>query len=330
MQPAPVTFLMFDAWGSGGVARTVVNLANLLVPHREVRVVSLLRRRGEQTGFRVDPRVSMEFLVDLRNPPGHLQRVLARMPTRLRPDPGEARFSAHTDHVLARRLRRVEGGVLVSTRPSLHLAATRWAAPGVRLIGQEHGTFATRTASPRQMALLDHVVPRLDAFVVLTRADAEDYRRRLHGVRTRVEHIPNALPWPMPLAPASLESKVVVAAGRLTRRKGFGRLVKAFAPVARAHPDWQLHIYGTGPERAALEAMIRSRHLQSQVLLKGYTSDFRSVLRSASVFALSSRSEGFSMVLIEAMSAGSATGQLRLPARPPGDPRPREERLPGP
>ncbi len=311
-----VTLLMFDALGGGGVARAVTNLANLLVEHREVRVISLFRRRGDRPGFPLDPRVSLEFLVDLRTPPNRLQRMLGRRSSRLRPATGEERFSLLTDLRLARRLRAIEAGVLISTRPSLHLAATRWAPRGVRLIGQDHGTFATRVASARQAALLDHVIPKLDTYVVLTRADAEAYRRRLPQMTTRVEFVPNALPWPMPIAPASLDAKVILAAGRLTKRKAFGRLVRAFEPVARAHPDWQLHVYGTGPEHAGLDRLIRSLGLDSQVVLKGHVRDFASVLRHASVFALTSRTEGFSMVLIEAMSAGLPVVSYDCPQGP--------------
>ncbi len=316
MQQNPITFLMYDALGRGGVARTVTNLASLLAEHRDVRVISLFRRRGVEAGFPMDPRVSLEFLVDLRTPPNRRQRMLVRRPTRLRPAPGEERFSLLTDRRLSRRLRSLDGGCLVSTRPSLHLAATRWAAPGVRLVGQEHGTFPTRMASPRDTLLLDEVVPRLDAYVVLTQGDADAYRRRLPGMTTRVERIANALPWPLPREAAALDSKVIVAAGRLTKPKAFGRMIAAFDPVARAHPDWQLHIYGTGPQQALLERLIRTRGLQSQVALKGHVRDFQAVLQSGSMFALASRTEGFSMVLIEAMSTGLPVVSFDCPTGP--------------
>ncbi len=312
----PVTFLMYDALGGGGVARTVTNTANLLAQHRDVRLVSLFRRRGDQPGFPLDPRVSVDFLVDRREQPGPVQRGLARLPTRLTLARGEGSFSLRTDRLLAKRLRVLGEGVLVSTRPSLHAAAARWAPPGLRLVGQEHSTFASRMANPAQEALLQSVVPRLDAYVVLTQGDAESYRRWLPEMSTRVELIPNALPWPMPDAPSTLDAKVIVSAGRLTKKKGFGRLLKAFEPVARAHPDWQLHIYGRGPEQAALERSIEQRGLQSQVHLLGYARDFQSVLERASMFVLASESEGFSMVLIEAMSAGLPLVSFDCPQGP--------------
>ncbi|HYO38095.1 MAG TPA: glycosyltransferase family 4 protein [Nocardioidaceae bacterium] len=316
MQRMPITFLMYDALGGGGVARTVTNTANLLAEHRDVQVVSLLRRRGDQLGFPLDPRVSVDFLVDRRQGLGPVQRRLDRLPTRLALARGESAFSLRTDHLLAKRIRSLDPGVLVSTRPSLHLAATRWAPPGVHLVGQEHSTFASRMANPRQAALLSSVVPRLDAYVVLTRGDAESYRRWLPDMATRVEHIPNALPWPLPAEPSPLDAKVIVSAGRLTKQKGAGRLLQAFHAVARAHPDWQLHIYGRGPEQAALERSIERRGLQSQVRLLGYDRDFQSVLQRASMFVLASHSEGFSMVLIEAMSVGLPLVSFDCPQGP--------------
>jgi glycosyltransferase involved in cell wall biosynthesis len=74
--------------------------------------------------------------------------------------------------------------------------------------------------------------------------------------------------------------------------------------VARRHPDWQLHIYGNGEQKQEVADLIHRLGLDSQVLLRGYSRDLPEVLANASIFAMTSLSEGFPMVLIEAMSAG--------------------------
>lgn len=311
----PVTFLVHDTSGHGGVARTVVNLANHLAGHRDVRVLSLFRHDAKPA-YPLDPRVEHEVLVDVPAGLGRLDRTLDSRPTRLRPEPAERRMTRLTDRALRTALSGLGRGILVSTRPSLHLAATRWGADGVRFVGQDHKNFATRFANARQAEVLRSAVPLLDAYVVLTRADAEDYRRELPGLRTPVEVINNALPWPRADHPAPLDSKVVVAAGRLAREKGFGRLIEAFAPVAREHRDWRLDVYGEGPERAALSRRISRLGLDGQVRLPGYTDDFRRVLAGAAAYALTSRAEGFPMVLIEAMSAGVPVVAMDCPRGP--------------
>jgi glycosyltransferase involved in cell wall biosynthesis len=188
----------------------------------------------------------------------------------------------------------------------------------VRVIGQDHKNFATRFANRKQAEVLRTAVPLLHAYVVLTHGDADDYRRELPGLSTPVEVIRNALPWPPAETPAPLDSRVVVAAGRLAREKGFARMVDAFAPVARAHPDWRLDIYGEGAERSSLTEHVHRLGLDDQVGLPGYTHDFRGVLAGASAYAMTSRAEGFPMVLIEAMSAGVPLVAMDCP-RGPGE-----------
>lgn len=316
-----VYLLMFDACGKGGVARSVINLANRLAQRHRVELISLYRRSA-RSPFTIDPRVRVSYLSDAGLRPedgfGPLRAYLHRKPTLLRPLPVEPRMSLLTDYLLWRKLRTLRPGILITTRPSLHLAAVRFAPKRVVRIGQDHLNYPARFRNVLQARVLRAAVPRLDAYTVLTNADAEDYSRDLPGSATSIKVIRNALPWPASTTPADLENKVVVAAGRLSPEKGFRRLVRAFEPVARTHPDWRLHIYGHGDEQAALERLVTEKGLTGHVELKGYTRDFRSVLRHASIYAMSSHEEGFPMTLIEALSTGVPPVSFDCP-RGPGE-----------
>lgn len=297
----PITFLMHDAFSGGGVSRTTTNLANHLARTRDVRVISLYRRRTEAR-FALDDSIKVTVLDDRRR--RRLRGPLRKVPSRLRPMPSQKNMSLLSDLLLRRAIRKVRSGVIVSTRPTLHLALTAYARPEVTTVGWEHLNYVGRSQTPRLMEILHAAVPRLDGYVVLTEADAEDYRRDLPGLRTKVEVIRNSVTWPIRSEPAAVDTKVVVAAGRLVPRKGFKRLVRAFRPVARRHPDWQLHIYGNGEQKQEIIELIHRLGLESQVLLCGYSRNLPEVMANASMFAMTSRSEGFPMVLIEAMSTG--------------------------
>jgi glycosyltransferase involved in cell wall biosynthesis len=100
------------------------------------------------------------------------------------------------------------------------------------------------------------------------------------------------------------KAKIVIAAGRYAEQKGFDLLIKAWEVVFRKHPDWQLHIYGDGGLRESLQKQIDDAGMTKVCILKHNTPNIEQKYSASSIYALSSRFEGFGMVLIEAMSCG--------------------------
>ncbi|HEY5845662.1 MAG TPA: glycosyltransferase, partial [Microlunatus sp.] len=104
-------------------------------------------------------------------------------------------------------------------------------------------------------------------------------------------------PLPQGFAPRSLlDSRTIVAAGRLVMEKQYTKLVEAFADVADQLPGWRLRILGQGHQRPHLVRETRKRGLFDRVELPGSLSDMRGEWAKASICALSSRSEGFPLV----------------------------------
>ena len=295
-----VTFVLLRGTGQGGIARTVINLANHLVESYDVHLISVVRKRDEPV-FPLDPRITVRHLIDLR--PGSADRDPGlEEPSSL--VPVDSYLSAAGDRRVVDALATVPpDSVVISSRPSLNLIAAEHAPPGVVTIGQEHLNLQVRSAEPATHDLAERMVRALDVLVTLTEGDADDYRRLAGSADTVITAIPNALSWPIE-EPALLADKVIVAAGRLSEQKAFHRLIDAYAPVAAKRPDWQLHIYGTGEHRRQLRQQIRDHRIGAQVKLRGYTQDMPAALRQASGYAMTSIHEGFPMVLLEAMATG--------------------------
>ena len=319
-----IRYLIANAYGAGGTIRTTLGMANHLAAEHDVEVVSVFRHRDEPA-FAFDPAVRVRVLTDLSDAAGRSPWTAASRPVRAwaqaRPsrlidanDRRHQRFSLLTDATLLRFLRSVRDGVLVSTRPGLNLAVARFVRPSVVRVGQEHMHLRRHLKHRPELheAIAAHY-GRLDAVVTLTRADAKRYRTLL-GSATRTVAIPNAVP--PPGVQAGLDSNVVVAAGRLTGQKGFDRLIRAFRRVADKRPDWQLRIFGQGEGQQALQALIDDLDLGGNVRLMGFTNRLPQEMADASIYALSSRFEGFPMVLLEAMACGLPPVSFDCPTGP--------------
>ena len=208
-------------------------------------------------------------------------------------------FSLWTDVRLVRKLRG-RSGFLLGTRPGLNLIAAQLWAPGMITIGEEH-MHLRHHARPLRRSMR-RLYPRLDAFAVLTEGTKLEYEAIYDG-RPPLAVIPNSIR-DLGGRAADLEAKTVLAAGRLVRQKGFDFLIPAFAQVVAAYPDWRLRICGRGELRGELQQMIEDHALADAVTLAPPSEDMGAELEQASIFALSSRAEGFPLMLLEAMSKG--------------------------
>ena len=154
-------------------------------------------------------------------------------------------------------------------------------------------------------------ISEYDHIVVLTHED----RMNNWGKNDKVSVIPNPITSRSETA-APLNSRKIVAVGRLTAQKNFASLIRAFSLVADRHPDWSLEIYGEGEEREALQRQIDSLNLEQNVCLCGNTSRVQEKMLGASCFVLSSLFEGLPLVMLEAMSCGLPVVSYDCPCGP--------------
>lgn len=97
--------------------------------------------------------------------------------------------------------------------------------------------------------------------------------------------------------------KVIVSCGRLSIEKNFIGLIKAFIICADRIPEYKLRIYGDGPEKSKLEAIIKESG-NERISIEAATENVFEIERNARLFVLNSFTEGMPNVLIEAMSYG--------------------------
>jgi glycosyltransferase involved in cell wall biosynthesis len=313
-----VYIVIASVYGMGGTVRAALNLAGHLAQTHPVEIISVYRTRGESFFGEFPPGVEVTALDDRRAKAaarglrgwaiGKLRGVRSVL---IHPrDHRAEQFNLWTDILLMRKLRGCNGWY-IGTRPALNLLAAELAAPGLVTIGQEQMHMYNHPKPVR--AAMKRLYPRLDALVPLTERDAQNYRK-LAGPELRLTAIPNTVR-PLGGGKADLSRKTVLAAGRFANQKGFDLLLPAWARVVQEHPDWRLRLCGSGTLKKQLKAQIRELELQDFVSFEG-PADMADAMSNASIFALSSRFEGFPLILLEAMSKGMAVVSFDCPTGP--------------
>lgn len=138
-----------------------------------------------------------------------------------------------------------------------------------------------------------------NAIVTLTKEDKHYFKQNLK-IKCPIYTIYNPLVLTKRNNDYDLNSKIILSAGRLTYQKGFDMLVEVAKEVLRHNNEWKWIILGEGEDRKKLEAQIHKCGLDGKVILKGNVGNINSFYDKASIFVLTSRFEGFGLVLTEA------------------------------
>jgi glycosyltransferase involved in cell wall biosynthesis len=154
--------------------------------------------------------------------------------------------------------------------------------------------------------------------VVVQADDIADWFRKNVPTRKLVT-IPNAVRSSAFVGCASPDlarEKIILGIGRLVRQKGFDLLLRAFAMSGLANEGWRVVILGEGAERQALTALSDELEISGSIEMRGHVTNVSEWMSKSSLFALSSRYEGFPNALLEAMQLGMACISFDCPSGP--------------
>lgn len=171
------------------------------------------------------------------------------------------------------------------------------------------------TIQQRKYKKVHQAMSHLDALIALTNTGATEIVEE-GGNDTHVTVIPNFLPYDRAASKIStLNNGIVIFVGRLSKEKGVFHLLKIWERLSQLQPKLKLYIYGEGHERQAMENIISERKLQN-IFFMGFEQDAQKIYSNADLLLCPSETEGFGMVLIEAMHYGVIPIAFDCPVSP--------------
>lgn len=177
-------------------------------------------------------------------------------------------------------------------------------------IGKDFGIFRLIAARLRMKAM-ELLAGGFTRFVVLTKGNTAEWNTK------NVLVIPNPLPF-YPDQSAALTHNTVIAVGKQSYQKGYDRLLNSWQLAQRQNPGWILEIYGKFDPSQQLDTLAQNLGIAQSVRFFEPERAIREKYLESSIYVMSSRFEGFGMVLIEAMACGLPCVSFDCP-HGPGD-----------
>lgn len=142
-------------------------------------------------------------------------------------------------------------------------------------------------------------VKEFDKLVVLTKEDKKEWSKYL----SNVVQCYNPLPY-LPNESSLLNSKNIITVGRLDHQKNYKSLILAWEKVYKKHSDWILNLWGDGELKDELVSLVKEKGLTDSFIFCGLTHKIGDEYMKSAAYVMSSKYEGFPMVLLEASSYG--------------------------
>lgn len=286
--------------GYGGVENAVATLANLLCKKYDVEILSVYRLYNEPV-YDLDSSIKVTYISNVKPNKKEMMYYLKKKNfSMLFKGLGDSAKTGYVKYIkTANHLRKLDTDIIISTRTVHNFLVSKFVSKDIKKIAWEHNHH---NDNKKYIKALVSSCKKMNYFVPVSKELGEFYKDYLGN---KVFYIPNCLD-KMPSKLSKLDNKNLISVGRLSKEKGFDDLLRLFKKVSVKHPDWKLNIIGDGMEKNSLLELASELKLGDKVVFHGYQNKdyINEQLLNSSIFVMTSHTESFGLVLIEAMSHG--------------------------
>lgn len=310
--------------GYGGIEQAVSSLCNLMKDDMEISIVSFYKLYEEPI-FKIDSSIPITYLYESNVPLKvkkynqllHKKRIGALFGELFKDyvktgKLGEffhdlgfsfgAYFFKGRYRKLKKHLKQSNADIYLSTRFEISKILTKYGKKDALKIGWEHnhyhGNLKYKNAVLKNSKNLDHLI-------VVSRALANEYQEDLKHEKCNCTYIPNMIDYELPFV-SDYQERRILFVGRLEQEKGIFDAIDVMKRLQERMVPFHFDIVGDGPLREELEKYSRGKGLHPYIQFHGFQSHayIENLYRHAAVYLMTSFTESFGLVVVEAMNAG--------------------------
>lgn len=288
--------------GYGGIEKSIVSLANILCNKYQVEIACVYKLY-DKCVFDLDERVSIKYLNPksiVPNKDSFKEAVaLLNFYKIFKESCTATKVLYYRKKSMVNYIKNCDSDIIISTRDIFNSWTGSYARDGVIKIGWEHNHYHNNMRYANKVI---NSAKKLDYFVLVSSSLRDFYSKKLSTCNCI--YIPNCIET-IPNKKSSLNKKNFISVGRLSPEKGYLDLLKVYKKVIIDNPDWTLDIIGDGVDKEKLEDYI-SKNSLTGVTLHGFQGKdyIEKRMLESSIYLMTSHTESFGIVLIEAMSYG--------------------------
>lgn len=290
--------------GYGGIENCISNLANSLVDDYEVNIISTYKLY-EKPVFKLNDKIKIKYLMtDLKPNKQELKQSLKKLKliTFFKELKKSLKILKLKKNLMIEAIKNCDSDVIISTRDIHNNWLSKYGRDKTLKIGWEHNHHHN---NKRYINKVTKSVLGLDYFVLVSKDLTKFYSEKLKDKKVKCVYIPNSINF-FPQEKAKLETENLISIGRLSHEKGYLDLIDIFKELHQKYPDSKLNIIGDGPDRKKIEKKIRDNKLEDYIILHGFQEKeyINKYLEKSSVYIMTSYTESFGLVLLEAFAYG--------------------------
>lgn len=282
----------------GGIERFITNLANSISSDYNVEIVSTYKLL-DKPFFKLNDNINIKYLItDLKPNRSLIKKYFKehKFIKLFKEFIKSIKILYYKKSRMINYIKNSNSDIIISTRDIHNKWLGKYGRSNVIKIGSEHNDIN----SNEYIKKISKTAKNLDCFVVVSKKMVCDYEKYLN---IPVIYIPNSIE-KLPNSFSNLNSDNIISVGRLEKIKGYEELIDVFKIVINKNKKIILNIVGTGSEFDTLNDKIKKFKLENNIKLLGYKnpSELSKLYNNSSVYVMTSISESFGIVLIEAMS----------------------------
>lgn len=287
--------------GYGGIEQYINSLSNMLIDDYDINIISTYKL-STKPAFNFNDKIKITYLMNIGPNKEELKETIkTKNIIKIIKESIKSIKILYLKKVLnIKAIKNINSKYIITTRDFHNSLVGKYAKKEIIKIATEHNYHNNDKKYVRKVV---SSVKNFNYFVLVSKTLKEFYKERVKG--PKCVYIPNIID-NLPDKKSNLDKNNLISIGRLEKVKGFDDLIDIVRLIKKDMPNIKLYLLGDGSERNNLETTIKNNNLEKNIILTGFLSkkDMAEYLQKSKLYIMTSHSESFGLVLIEAMSFG--------------------------